>query len=429
MERKSTLYKPLRYRWIIFSILAIGYILVYVHRVSTAIIAPELIKTFGISGTMLGFLTSAYFYAYAGMQLPMGLLADSLGPRKTVTFFLVIMFAGTILFGLSPNIYLAITARVLIGLSGAALFISTVKIITEWYRPNEFATMTGALLSIGGFGWLVATAPLALLVNWLGWRVAFVSMGITTLVLAILTFLFVRDRPYEMNLSQFSDTKTSGTKVNTGLLRRVKVILSEKYVLPLGIRLLLTYGTVIGYAGLWGGPYLTDVYGLSTTEAGRVLMMTAIGVIVGCPILGWLSDKIFAARKPIIVFGSFIYLLVWVVLVFWIDDLNIVLLYLVSFLMGTFGTGVSMICLVAQKELFPKQITGTAMGFMNVLPFGGAAVIPPLMGYLMDKVGRVAMGAYPVSAYKQTFSLCLLLAGVAFLGVCFNRSGICNALQ
>lgn len=135
--------RALRYRWLIFWVLAVGYLFVYFHRVSSAVVAPELAQTFGISGATLGILASAYFYPYACMQLPVGLLADSLGSRKTVTVFLSIASLGAVLFGLSPNVTVAILARVMVGLGVAALFVSTLKVLAEWFRAREFAGATG----------------------------------------------------------------------------------------------------------------------------------------------------------------------------------------------------------------------------------------------------------------------------------------------
>ena len=154
-------------------------------------------------------------------------------------------------------------------------------------------------------------------------------------------------------------------------------------------------------------------------------MMIPLGIVIGSPVLGWLSDRVFVARKPIIVGSALIHLLVWGPLAFWTGKLNEPLLYLLSFMIGTFGSGPSMVALAANKELFPKQIAGTSVGLMNVVPFLGAGLIPPLMGYVMDKVGRV-FGAYPVIAYKDAFCLCFILAGIAFLGICFMKETLEN---
>lgn len=419
MKDEQMLRKALRYRWLIFWVLAIGYLFVYFHRVSSAVVAPELVKAFGISGAVLGILASAYFYPYASMQLPVGLLADSLGPRKTVTTFLLIACLGAILFGLSPNIAVAIFARVLVGLGVAALFVPTMKILAEWFRAKEFATMTGLLMAVGGIGWLSAATPLALLTTWLGWRMAFVLIGVITLTIAILAWAFVRNKPEEMGWPRIAEA-TEATQAEVGLLEGVRIVLSRRHFWPLACWFFLSYGTVIGFGGLWGGPYLMEIYGLSKPQAGNVLMMIAVGMIIGSPLLGWLSDKVFSARKPVMVGGAFIYFLSWLPLAMRPGDLTVALLYILSLLIGVFGSAIVIVAFTANKELFPKEIAGTSTGLVNIFPFAGGAVFPPLMGYIMDKVGRVG-GAYPVEAYQHAFLFCLLAALAAFLSVCFMK--------
>jgi len=419
MNDEQMLRKALRYRWLIFWVLAIGYLFVYFHRVSSAVVAPELVKAFGISGAVLGILASAYFYPYACMQLPVGLLADSLGPRKTVTTFLLIACFGAILFGLSPNITVAIFARVLVGLGVAALFVPTMKILAEWFRVKEFATMTGILMAVGGIGWLSAATPLALLTTWLGWRMAFVLIGVITLVIAVLTWAFVRNKPEEMGWPRITET-TEAAQAGVGLLEGIGIVLSRRHFWPLAFWFFFSYGTVIGFGGLWGGPYLMEIYGLSKPQAGNVLMMIAVGMIIGSPLLGWLSDKVFSARKPVMVGGAFIYFLSWLPLALKPGGLSVALLYLLSFLIGVFGSAIVIVAFTANKELFPKEIAGTSTGLVNIFPFAGGAVFPPVMGYIMDKVGRVG-GAYPVEAYQRAFLFCLLAALAAFLSVCFMK--------
>lgn len=402
----------LRYRWIIFWILAIGYLLVYFHRVSSAIVAPELVQEFGISGAILGILASAYFYPYAAMQLPVGLLTDSLGPRRTVTTFLLLACLGTLLFGLSPNVSVAILARVLVGLGVSALFVPTMKILAEWFRRREFATMTGILMAVGGIGWLSAATPLALLVGAIGWRMAFVVIAAVTLAVAILVGILVRNRPEEMGWPPIAEPEnTSGQAIR--LREGVKRVVSERAFWSIALWFFFSYGSVMGFGGLWGGPYLMEIHGLSKAEAGNVLMMIAIGTIVGSPFLGWLSDKVLGARKPVMVGGTAIHLMAWLALVLWTASLPIPFLYVVSLLIGVFGSALVIIAFTANKELFPKEIAGTSTGLVNIFPFAGGAVFPPLMGYLMDLVGRTT-GGYPVEAYRLAFLLCLFAVAIAF---------------
>ena len=157
-------------RWFIFFILALGYVLVYFHRLSPAVMALELMKSFNTGGAIVGLLGSAYFYPYAIMQLPAGLLSDSLGPRKSVTIFLLIAAVGALLFGVSPNIGMAIFARVLVGLGVCMVFVPTLKVVSLWFTRSEFSMMAAILNVMGGVGVLVAAAPRAFLTDHLGWR-------------------------------------------------------------------------------------------------------------------------------------------------------------------------------------------------------------------------------------------------------------------
>ena len=175
--------KVLSYRWLIFVIMASAYFTAFFHRVCPAVIALDLQETYGISAELIGLLASAYFYSYAIIQFPAGLLSDSFGPRKSVTLFILIGALGSILFGLAPNLETALVGRVLVGLGAGMVFAPTMKILSSWFRVNEFTKMNAIFLATGGLGALSAAAPLALMAGWLGWRAAFGLIGAATLVL------------------------------------------------------------------------------------------------------------------------------------------------------------------------------------------------------------------------------------------------------
>ena len=132
--------KALRFRWLIFWILSFSYILVYFHRLCPAVVAVDMMRDLHTGGALLGLLGSAYFYPYALMQLPAGLLSDSWGPRRTITLFFSIAFVGSLLLGLAPSLFWAIVGRTLVGLGVSMLFVPTMKVLAEWFRIREFAT-------------------------------------------------------------------------------------------------------------------------------------------------------------------------------------------------------------------------------------------------------------------------------------------------
>ncbi|MBU0986661.1 MAG: MFS transporter, partial [Proteobacteria bacterium] len=187
--------KMLRFRWLIFLVLALAYLFVYFHRLSLSVVANDLIGDFQTTASTMGFLGSIYFYCYAVMQFPAGLLSDSLGPRKSVTFFLVIASVGSIIFGFAPTIKIAVIGRVMVGLGVSMVFIPTMKILSQWFRAREFAFMSGILNAMGGVGVLAATWLLALMTLTFGWRLSFELIGVCTFIIVALVWLIVRDRP------------------------------------------------------------------------------------------------------------------------------------------------------------------------------------------------------------------------------------------
>ncbi len=414
----------LSYRWVIFLILAMGYAIVYFHRVAPAVVVPELTRSFRIKGVALGVLASAYFYPYALMQLPSGLLSDSLGPRKTVTAFTLIAAAGAILFGISPTFFTAILGRIMVGLGVSVLFIPTLKILANWFEEEEFAIVTGILMAIGGLGWLSAATPLALLTLWLGWRVTFIIIGLVSLVLALLTYLIVRDHPAELGVSDIlkaeDTTSSSSGEQKLPLLQGVKMVLSEKKFWPLAVWFFCTGGILFGFGGLWAGPYLMQVYNLSKTQTGNILMMIAVGMIVGSPMLGLLSEKVFHGRKLVLLISSSTLTGIWVLFVLLVDGLSVFFLYGLFFLLGIFASGIVVIGFAAAKELFPTQIAGTSTGMVNLFPFAGGALFQPVIGLVLDYSGKLD-NIYSIEAYRISFVGFLLAAILALISVLFMR--------
>ena len=414
----------LSHRWVIFFILAIGYAIVYFHRVAPAVIVPELTRSFGIKGVALGVLASAYFYPYAVMQLPSGLLSDSLGPRKTVTAFTLLAAVGAILFGISPTFLTAILGRIMVGLGVSVLFISTLKILANWFEVEKFAIVAGALMAIGGLGWLSAATPLALLTLRLGWRMTFIMIGLVSLVLALVTYLVVRDSPAELGVAGIPEAKrttpsSSGEK-KLPLIQGVKMVLSEKNFWPLAVWFFCQGGILFGFGGLWAGPYLMQVYNLSKAQAGNILMMIAVGMIVGSPMLSYLSQKVFRARKSVLLISSSTLTGIWVLFVFLVDGLTVLFLYGLFFLLGIFASGIVVIGFTAAKELFPAQIAGTSTGMANLFPFMGGALFQPLIGLVLDYGGRLG-NTYSVQAYRISFAGFLVAAALALISVLFMR--------
>jgi sugar phosphate permease len=411
ISHDSSLNKTLRYRWLIFAVLAGGYILVYFHRLAPAVVAVDMMRDLQASGTLLGLLGSAYFYPYAMMQLPAGLLADSWGPRRTITMFSLIACTGSLILGLAPTATVAIIGRTLVGLGVAMLFVPTMKILTEWFRPREFASMTGILLAMGGVGSLISTTPLALMTEQFGWRFAFLIVAGLTLILAMLVWTLVRDRPADFGWQAPIKSRESRQTV-ADLIAGVRTVIGNRFFWPLAVWFFFQTAVFFSFGGLWGGPYLQQIYGLSRTDAGQVLSMLAIGLIIGGPLQSWLSIRVFNRHKPVLILSSLCTVLS--------ADLPLPALYLICFLLGCFTAASVVIGFSVAKELFPARIAGTAIGLINLFPFAGGAIFQPLLGSVLERSGETS-GLFTLHGYQHAFAILFACAVTALLASLFIK--------
>ncbi len=412
--------KVFRYRWLIFLLLASGYILVYFHRLCPAVLAVDMMRDLAAGGSVTGLLAAAYFYPYALMQLPAGLLSDSWGPRKTITVFFVVAAAGSVLLGLAPTVAWAIFGRTIVGIGAAMLFVPTLKILAEWFQKREFAYMTGLLLAMGGVGTMTATAPLVWLSSRMGWRNAFILVGGLTLVMAILVGLFVRNRPREMGWPSPLEPAPSPAGPGIGLVEGMRRVVSCGAFWPLAAWFFFDFGIFFSFAGLWGGPYLVHVYGMSREETGRILTMLAFGLLVGAPAVSWLSDRVFRRRKPVLMICAAGMIVLTGLLAFQTEGIPRWGLYGVFFFMTFCGNAAGVIAFTMNKELFPIDIAGTATGLVNLFPFVGGAIFQPALGYLLEHWRGPGEG-FSAAGYQAAFLALFVSAILAFLSALLTR--------
>lgn len=412
-------------RQVIFWILAWGYVLVYFHRLCPAVVAVDMMKDLSADGTLLGLLGSAYFYPYAAMQLPAGLLSDSWGPRRTITLFFTVAFVGSLILGFAPGITSAFVGRVLVGLGVSMLFVPTMKILAEWFEITEFSTMMGILMAMGGLGSLIATSPLAAMSSWLGWRASFIIVGVFTLLLALLVWLLVRDRPTDLGFPPLN-VAAAVKPEPIGLMQGILKVACYPAFWPLAAWFFFTMAFFFSFAGLWGGPYLMQIYGLTKAEAGRILTMCAVGMIIGSPLLSILSNRVLKGRKPVIIIASVLNL--GMTLIFWAftDKIPAPAMYLLCLLIGIFTSAIVTIGFTIAKELFPVNIAGTSTGLANIFPFAGGAVFQPLVGAILEANGKTGT-SFTLAGYRQSFLLLAVCAAIALISSLFLKETLKKA--
>jgi len=378
----------------VFGILALAYFFVYFHRVSSAVVSTEMQTTFGVStAASLGLLSSVYFYAYTVMQLPSGLLTDSWGPRRTVSIFTLIAAAGAILTGIASSFEQVIAGRLLIGAGVAMVYIPTMKILANWYRKNEFASLSGILLAVGNIGALSAAGPLALMSEALGWQQVFLILGVISLALAVAAFAITRDRPSDLNLPSIQEIEAmeSGEPVSEArVMEKIPMVQALKMTFgagmkfwPLAVWFFFMYGSIMVYQGLWAGPFYHDILGWDKATYGLVLTFIGIGMILGCPTAGYISDKILRSRKKVLIIGTVAYTITWAVIWITTGQITGTQAYMViNFVFGFFG-GFFVVSFAQIKELFPITIVGTSTAALNIFPFAGGAILQQLSGLML----------------------------------------------
>ncbi len=405
--------KVLTYRWLVLGIMALAFAFVYFHRLCPAVVAVDLQKAFAASGGLMGILASAYFYPYALMQFPAGLLSDSIGPRKTVTVFLTIAGVGSLLFGFASGIGTAVAARVMVGVGVSMVFIPAMKVFSQWFRISEFAFVTAILNVAGGIGALSAAAPLAFITGWLGWRAAFELIGIGTLVMAVLVWILVRNRPQDKGWPSIAEIDYRGPGNGTPLIalslwQGARTVVTEKYFWPLAVWFFFDCGIFFGFGALWAGPYLMQVYGLSRAEVGSILNMIAVALIVTSPMISVLSDKVLYSRKKVMIFTSAILVGEFLLLNIFPSGLSKPALYAAIFILAACSAAIVVVAFTTAKELFPVEIAGTSTGTVNLFPFLGGGLFQPGLGWILDAYPGAVTGEYSLDGYRVMLMILLV---------------------
>ncbi len=273
-------------------------------RVAPAVITDKLMADFRIGGAALGNLSAFYYYSYVAMQIPTGALVDSWGARRLLASGALVTFLGTLLFGLAPTLFWANLSRLLIGGAVAVAFVAMLKLAIHWFPARRFAMISGMALCSGLVGAVSAGVPLRILVDLFGWRAVMIGSSLLALVVALATWLFVRDDPTELGYASYAPALAARTKDRSrqGFLKALRVIFRHRNAwllisIPSGV-----VGPVLAFAGLWGVPFLATHYQLPPTKAAAVTSTLLMAWALGGPVLGAYSDRI-RKRKPIYAIG------------------------------------------------------------------------------------------------------------------------------
>lgn len=402
------------YAWFVCILGALFYCYEYYLRVSPSVMSSELMSFFHLDGFGFGNLTAYYYYAYTPMQFCVGLLMDRVAPRRLLTLACLCCVAGVFLFSSTHVLMIAALGRFLIGFGSAFAFVGTLKIASIWLPPERFAFVAGSITTLGMIGALVGEMSLSALVSHLGWRETMVCAGIVGFLVMALLWLFIRDRSFGEHRT-YTDTHTAALTFRP-LFKSFFVALCTKQIWIAGIIGCFLYLPLSALAELWGVPYLSQVYHISTTTAATLCSMIFLGWAVGGPIAGFVSDHLTVRRAPLII-GALVSCILFIIILY-TSHLPLGLLGFLLFLFGVFNS-VESITFAIGKEAAPKEIAGTAVALINTLVMVGGVIFQPLIGELLDIHAHTTLGhiapIYSVADYR--FALLVIPVGliVAFV--------------
>ena len=406
-------------RWSIFAITSAHFFLSQLYRTSSAVIAPQLIRDLGLDTEALGFMSAAFFYAFALTQIPLSLLLDKIGARRMMTGLSLLGILGALIFSRADSLDLGLIGRILLGVGMACNLMGTLKLVSDWFAPRTFATLSGVVFSIGTLGNIIATTPLVLLVEQVGWRHSFQLIAALNLLLTVMLFFIVRDKP---------DRPLSRSPINTGTeglhqaAANMKLLFQRKDYWIISLSTFVRYGVFAAFQALWAGPYLIEVMGYSAVNTGNLILLMNIGLLAGGPLWGVVSDRLFYTRKWIIVIS----LIILTAITFAFSTLppgtRFMVLALLFFGFGLLSGG-GLLMYPHIKELMPADMAGAAMTGINFFTMIGPAVF-------LQGLGSMLQALYPeasrgTDAFNAAFLLCVAcMAIVAVLYVFTKDTGM-----
>lgn len=418
-----------RLRWTVFWILIGSYIMVFFHRVAPGVVAADLMQAFHTSGAALGSLAATYFYIYTALQIPSGVLADTLGPRISVTLGGLVAGAGSVLFGLAPDFATASWGRFLVGLGVSVIFVGLMKSNALWFPDRQYGRISGLTLLVGNLGSILAAGPLALLLAEVSWRQVFVGAGVISVLLALLTLIGVRNRPEDAGFPSLREQEglPPHPPRDQHWLQDLREVLTNRAVWPgFWVNFGLT-GCFFAFAGLWAIPLMRDLFGLDRAAASLYATVTLLGFAIGAYKVGWISDRL-GRRRPVIVIGTLLFCLAWLgmILLPWGPGWSGLLIFA---LLGLTAGG-NVVVYAAAKEVLPARVAGMSVALVNTGLFLGAAILQPAFGWVLDLSwdGTLLDGVrvYAAADYRHGLWLCFSAALLALLATPLVRETHCR---
>ncbi len=382
--------------WFMWSVSSLFVVLNYVQQILPTVITAQLAETLNASETTLGFISAAYFFAYAAFQMPVGLVLDRYGIRLPLTIAILVAGFGTLVFSQAHSTLEGLVARLLMGSGFAFSFLGCLKLVHGWFPASRFSTLAGMTNTVAMLG-ASCGAPIALLVRDLGWRQTLLMTAIATLLLAFVVLAVVKD-PRLSKVQKGTDRPASGLPDITGLLRDPQVWMNACYATSISL-------IFAAFGGLWGGDFIQKRYGLDEIDSAAVNSLLFIGGIAGSLFFGWCSDHFNSRKKPMM--GASLAGLLTLGALLYLPHLSL-RAFQVCLVMTGFFSSANILSYARARDLSPQAV-GYSIGFLSTCFYAGNAASQPVIGYLLEIHSKASgNAAHGVTMADYHFALSFL---------------------
>ncbi len=412
-------YRLSPYRWVVLGISILAYASVYLHRMSPTVMADAVMMDLGVNAAFMGLLASAYFYPYAVMQIPSGILSDKSSPRALMTFALAMSGVGALLFAMSSSTTLIFVGRLLVGIGTSLILMPVYKATADWFTRKSYVVMASAVIALGGgLGNVFAGMPLSLSIENFGWRNSTIAIAIFTIAVSVLVWILFRDTPQKMGLPPVEEKVEAVKLEKISIPASLKIVCSKFNFWVICVAFFANGAILFSFNGLWAGLYYTNVAGLTRTEMSSLLSISAVISIVTPIIFANVIANI-KSRKNVLIFSNAALFLL--MLHFYMRN-GVFLkpeIFAWGIILPTVASCPVGLYMTSARELFPANIAGTANGLLYAACMLGSAIYQPLIGILLDSAGYV--DALNAEMFNSTALLYLVSTAIAFVSTFLLR--------
>ena len=380
----------------VFLPFALGYFISYFFRNVNAIIEADLVGDLGFSAASLGLLTSVYFISFASFQLPLGLLLDRFGPRRTESVLLIFAALGALIFSMAESLSGLILGRLLIGFGVSACLMASFKAYVLWFPPDRLPLMNGLQMVAGGLGAMSATVPLRTALEFTDWRGVFLILSGLTLFSALVLWLVYPEKE-----------GSTGPVPMKKQLEGLKTVLTSRPFLAIAPLVMFSQSAQMAIQGLWAKPWLRDVAGLDEAECANHLMWMMAAMMAGFFLLGLLSERLYHTRKisPVTVGVSAMAVFIVLQLLMALGWTAQPMLLMTAF---SFFATAGILPYAGLSQIFPKDLSGRVSTSLNLTVFLGAFAVQWGLGEIISLWPSEGKGYAPESYGAAFGSLAVL---------------------